>query len=134
MNTIPFPGIQTALARLSFENGPSRPRFDRIWPAGWSSSLPNRCKAVALHVDIDQGNAGYRLCESFVSSFSGIRPRYTPPCITDDGQRLTIHFFMFDPVPLGEVRLQVYYWDPMEHLHDTETLHVFRDVRTGVGV
>jgi hypothetical protein len=40
---------------------------------------------------------------------------------------------MFDRVPLGEVRLQVYYWDALEHLHDTESLHVFRDMRSRVG-
>ena len=133
MSTIPIPSIQTELTRLSFEDGASRPRFDLAWPAGRPASQSNRCKVVALHVDIDQHCAGYLLCEALVSSFSDVQPRCTPRCIADDGQRLTIHFFMFDRVPLEEVRLQVYFWDPMEHLHDTGSLHVFRDMRTGVG-
>ncbi len=132
MKTLPFPSIQTAIARLSFENGPSHPQFDRIWPAGWLSSLSDRCKVVTLHVEIDQDHIGYRLIDAIVRAKAGIRPRHTPAWIGDDGQRLTIHFFLVGRLTIEDACLRILYTDPLGTVHGTEGPQLGDGGRAGI--
>jgi hypothetical protein len=132
MKTIPFPGIQTALARLSFESGASHPRLDRIWAAGWPCLLSDRRKVVTLHVEIDQDHIGYRMIDAIVRAKAGFRPRHTPPWIGDDGQRLTIHFFLVGRSTIDDACLRILYTDPLGTVHGTEGPRLGDGGRAGI--
>ena len=120
MATISFPGIQTTLVRMSFENGATHPRLDRMRVVASDPPSSWQCKVLTVHVEIDQDHIGYRLIDAIVRAKAGLRPRHTPPWIGDDGQRLTIHFFLIGRSTIDDACLRILYTDPLGIVHRTE--------------